>query len=33
MSILSKEQIREMIEHYGIETPEDISAALKDMFG
>lgn len=33
MSILSKKQIREMIEHYGIETPEDISAALKDMFG
>ena len=33
MSILSKEQIRAMIEHYGIKTPEDISSALKDMFG
>lgn len=33
MSILSKEQIKAMIEHYGIETPEDISSALKDMFG
>lgn len=32
MGILSKEQIREMIEHYEIETPEDISSALKDMF-
>lgn len=33
MSILSKKQICEMIEYYGIETPEDISVALKDMFG
>lgn len=33
MGMLSKEQIKAMIEHYGIETPEDISSALKDMFG
>ena len=33
MGILSKKQIKEMIAHYGIETPEDIASALKDMFG
>lgn len=27
------EQIRDMIQEYGIETPEDIMTALKDMFG
>lgn len=33
MSMLSKDQIKEMIQHYDIKTTEDIKGAFKDMFG
>ncbi|MGM0169730.1 hypothetical protein IGI39_004799 [Enterococcus sp. AZ135] len=33
MSILSKDQIKEMIQRYDIKTTEDIKNAFKDMFG
>lgn len=33
MSMLSKDQIKEMIQHYDIKTTEDIKDAFKDMFG
>lgn len=33
MSMLSKDQIKEMIQHYDIRTTEDIKDAFKDMFG
>ncbi|MGG5371646.1 hypothetical protein IGI67_003315 [Enterococcus sp. AZ196] len=33
MSILSKYQIKEMIQHYDIKTTEDIKDAFKGMFG
>lgn len=32
MGILSKDQIRQMIKHYGIKDAKDIHEALKDMF-
>lgn len=33
MSILSKEQMREILKEYNVKTADDISHALKDMFG
>lgn len=33
MSMLSKEQIKQMIQHYNIKTTDDIKDAFKDMFG
>ncbi|WP_260455874.1 transposase [Enterococcus gilvus] len=33
MSMLSKDQNKEMIQHYDIKTTEDIKDAFKDMFG
>lgn len=33
MSMLSKDQIKEMIQHYDIKTTDDIKNAFKDMFG
>ena len=33
MSVLSKDQIKEMIQHYDIKTTEDIKDAFKEMFG
>lgn len=33
MSMLSKDQIKQMIQHYDIKTTDDIKGAFKDMFG
>lgn len=33
MSMLSKDQIKEMIQQYDIKTTDDIKDAFKDMFG
>ena len=33
MSILTKEQMREILKEYKVKTAEDINHALKDMFG
>lgn len=33
MSMLSKDQIKQMIQHYDIKTTDDIKDAFKDMFG
>lgn len=33
MSMLSKDQIKEMIQRYDIKTTEDIKNVFKDMFG
>ncbi|WP_267491767.1 hypothetical protein [Enterococcus sp. BWT-B8] len=33
MSMLSRDQIKEMLQHYDIKTTEDIKDTFKDMFG
>lgn len=33
MGILTKEQMREILKEYNVKTTDDISRALKDMFG
>lgn len=33
MSMFSKDQIKQMIQHYDIKTTDDITVAFKDMFG